>query len=99
MPGQDHFRRHESIQADLPRLEYNPHAAAADFFQQFVVAEVAKSGSRWRSVGDIVDLGHLSKDLMNHIGIVGKPEDVSATCSGHIALRSLHGQAGLVGVI
>ena len=38
-PGQDHLQGDRPIQADLPGLVDDPHAAAGDLRQQFVVAE------------------------------------------------------------
>ena len=45
---QDHFQGHGAIEIHLPRLVDDPHAAAGDLGQQFVVAEITDSRS-WRS--------------------------------------------------
>ena len=39
--GPDHLQRQHAVQADLPRLEDDPHAALGDHLDQLVVAEVA----------------------------------------------------------
>jgi hypothetical protein len=36
---EDQFQRHRPVQADLPRTKHDAHAAAGDFFEQFVVAK------------------------------------------------------------
>ena len=41
LAGQDHLQRHDAVEADLPRLEHDAHAAARDLLQDLVVAEVA----------------------------------------------------------
>ena len=35
----DHLQGHDAVEAALSGLENDPHAAAGDFFEQFVVAE------------------------------------------------------------
>ena len=39
---QQHFHRHDAIQAQMPRAINNAHAAPRDFFEQFVIAERAR---------------------------------------------------------
>ena len=46
LPGQDHFDGHDPVQADLPGLIDHAHAAAGNFFQEFVVAEAAHGRCR-----------------------------------------------------
>ena len=48
LPGQNHFHSHRSIQRRLPRLINDAHAAAGNFFQKFVIAEVAQH-VQWRT--------------------------------------------------
>ncbi len=43
---EDHLQRHDSVEARLPRLVHDSHAAPCDLFQEFVVAEVADRGHR-----------------------------------------------------
>jgi len=40
-PAQDHLERDDPVQADLPGLVNDPHPAAGDFRQEFVISEVA----------------------------------------------------------
>ena len=40
-PGQEHLHRDDPVQAHLPRAIDDAHAAARDFLQQFVIAEMA----------------------------------------------------------
>jgi hypothetical protein len=39
---QEHLHRDDSAKALLPRLVNDPHSAARDFFEQFVIAERAE---------------------------------------------------------
>ena len=50
LAGEDHLERHRPIQADLPGLEHDAHAAAGDLADDLVVAEIAGRG-RERSLG------------------------------------------------
>ena len=43
---QDHFQCDDAVEADLPGLVNHAHSATGDFFEQFVVAEVAYVGAR-----------------------------------------------------
>ena len=45
---QDHLHRHIAAQAHLPRQIHNPHAAARDLFEQFVIAQTALVGVQIR---------------------------------------------------
>ena len=42
--GQNHFQGDDAVEARLPRLIHDTHAAVGDFFEQLVVAEVANLG-------------------------------------------------------
>ena len=44
--GGEHLQGHRPIEADLPRLIDDPHAAAAQLADQLVVAETAQAGPR-----------------------------------------------------
>ena len=46
LAGEDHLERDGPIQADLPGLEDDAHAAAGDLADDLVVAEVADAGGR-----------------------------------------------------
>ena len=41
-PFEDHLEGDDAVEADLPRSIHNPHAAAGDFLQQLVIAEIAE---------------------------------------------------------
>ena len=41
LTGQDHLQRDLAIEASLPRLEINAHAAAGELADNLIVAEVA----------------------------------------------------------
>ena len=65
----DHLYGHDPIKAELPGLEDRAHPAARNFFQQFVVAEIAHLGpfgggqsharTRFGTTGRTVALIHL----------------------------------------
>jgi hypothetical protein len=57
LPGQNHLHRDDSVQAYLPRFENHAHAAARNFFQEFVVAEITNS-CQWRVVGCVCGQKH-----------------------------------------
>ena len=42
LSGQNHLQRHRTIEAHLPGAIDHPHAAASDFFDQLIVAEIAQ---------------------------------------------------------
>ena len=39
LSGKNHLERHDAVQADLPGPVNDPHAAAGDLIEQFVVAQ------------------------------------------------------------
>src|SRR5882724_7183580 len=43
LPGQNHLHRDGAVETDLSRAIDHAHAAAGDFFQEFVIAEIADS--------------------------------------------------------
>jgi len=51
----DKFHGDQTIQADLPSLEHDAHAAAGDLFQQFIVTEVMqlRAGNRCAGFGSL----------------------------------------------
>ena len=46
LAGQDHLQGHDAVEADLPGLVDDAHAAAGDLLQQLVIAEVADGAQR-----------------------------------------------------
>jgi hypothetical protein len=57
---QQHLHRDDAVQALLPRLVNDAHAAPGDFLQQLVVAEVFQRAQRSRSRGRALGRKHLA---------------------------------------
>jgi hypothetical protein len=66
LPAQDHLQGDDAVEADLPRLEHHPHAAAGDLLQQLVVAEVAGGVQHRHGLGEDLFLGH-RRDLVRRL--------------------------------
>ena len=54
LAGEDHLERDGPVEADLPRLEDDAHAAAGELADDLVVAEVADAGG-FGCVGSVAD--------------------------------------------
>jgi hypothetical protein len=46
LSGEDHLQRYDAVEAALPRFVDDAHAAAGDFLQQLVVAEIGDGAER-----------------------------------------------------
>src|SRR5256885_13162879 len=44
LAAEDHFHGDDSVEAELLRFVNNPHSAAGDFFEQFVISEAVEVG-------------------------------------------------------
>ena len=73
LPRKDQLQRHEAVEAQLPGPVDDAHPATGYSLQQFIVAEVADSGTRRRIVASTE--GDL-KDFLDQPRVLGKPAKV-----------------------
>jgi hypothetical protein len=69
LAGENHLHRHDAVQTGLPRTIDNAHAAAGDFFQQFVIPELPfrerrRGLDRLRRPGNCLRFGRKAEDAI-----------------------------------
>jgi hypothetical protein len=81
LAGQDHLEGDETVEAHLPRLVDNAHAAAGDLLQQLVVAEITDAGAgrpchrpdRLRQPGEAILVDQEGAQLGGKLGMLLHP--------------------------
>ncbi len=87
--GKDHLEGDDAVEADLPRLEDDAHAAAGDLFQQLVIAEVAhrpERGGRCQAA-DAVVVGEESRQLRGQVGVLGQQRGAIRRLTGDLRVE------------
>ena len=103
LAGQDHLEGDGAVEADLPGLEDDAHAAAGDLTVDLVVAEVAHAVAEGRlavatglaagRIRAIVGSSCIGTDVADRPGPGLKTASINAACSGKRARVFLRGRA------
>ena len=89
--GEDHFEGDQAVQAQLPRLVDDAHAAAGDLLQQLVITDVADGGPQRRGRPDC-----RRGDRLCRGSLLAPPQQRHRVAVGEIRLQ-FPGQVGVFG--